>query len=166
MPATYEKIATTTLGSATSTITLSSIPSTYTDLRLVFVGNLTTSTAQPRIRFNSDTTTNYSDTSLTGDGANPASGRDTSATWIYLFKTGLIGTTPSLSVVDIFSYSSTSINKTCLINTSNDKNGSGTIENLVGLWRSTAAINSINISTSGNNFAIGTTATLYGILKA
>jgi glycosyltransferase involved in cell wall biosynthesis len=40
MPATYEPIATTTLGSAAASITFSSIPATYTDLRLVIVGNL------------------------------------------------------------------------------------------------------------------------------
>ena len=37
MPATYEPIATTTLGSAATNITFSSIPATYTDLRLVLV---------------------------------------------------------------------------------------------------------------------------------
>jgi hypothetical protein len=37
MPATYEPIATTTLGTAAAFITFSSIPATYTDLRLVIV---------------------------------------------------------------------------------------------------------------------------------
>lgn len=165
MAITYEPIAKTTLSSAVSTITFSSIPATYTDLKLIFTGNLTTSVAQPRIRFNGDTATNYSDTSLTGDGTTSTGGRDASATWIYLFKTGQISTLFSFSAVDIFSYAG-STNKTCLILTSNDKNGSGTTEALVGLWRSTSAINSINISIGANTFAIGTTVNLYGILKA
>jgi hypothetical protein len=37
MATTYEKIATTTLGTAAATFTFSSIPATYTDLRLVVV---------------------------------------------------------------------------------------------------------------------------------
>jgi hypothetical protein len=48
-----------------------------------------------------------------------------------------------------------------------DKNGSGAVWQIVGLWRSTSAITSINFfSSTGNNFAIGTTATLYGIKNA
>jgi len=54
MPKTYEPIATTTLGSNQTTITFSSIPSTYTDL--VIVSNMGTTTASyPFIRFNGDT---------------------------------------------------------------------------------------------------------------
>jgi len=48
-----------------------------------------------------------------------------------------------------------------------DQNGSGVVANIVGLWRNTAAITSINLSTlSAYNFNIGTTATLYGIKNA
>jgi hypothetical protein len=63
--ATYEPIATTTLGTATSSFTFSSIPATYTDLRLV-IGWV--SGTNPRIRFNSDTATSYSQTAMYGDG--------------------------------------------------------------------------------------------------
>ena len=38
MASTYEKIATTTLGSATASYTFSSISGTYTDLILILVG--------------------------------------------------------------------------------------------------------------------------------
>ena len=63
MAATYEPIATTTLGSAASSITFNSIPATYTDLRVVLVGT-TTATANCWLTFNSDGATNYSDTFL------------------------------------------------------------------------------------------------------
>jgi hypothetical protein len=36
----------------------------------------------------------------------------------------------------------------------------------VGLWRSTAAINAVNFSTSGTNYVNGSTFTLYGIAAA
>jgi hypothetical protein len=49
MPATYEPIATTTLGGAAATITFSSISSAYTDLRIVLVGT-TTASVVPALR--------------------------------------------------------------------------------------------------------------------
>jgi hypothetical protein len=62
MTATYEKIATTTLGSTTATVTFSSISGAYTDLVLVerLVKSITGGSLQ--VRFNSDTGTNYSAT--------------------------------------------------------------------------------------------------------
>ena len=60
MASTYEPIATTTLGSAASSITFSSIPATYTDLRLVLVHTPSASTGNAQMQFNSDTATNYS----------------------------------------------------------------------------------------------------------
>jgi len=57
-----------------------------------------------------------------------------------------------------------STNKTVLSEAANDKNGSGIVNRLVGLWRNTSAITSI----TGTTFA-GTltgTATLYGIKAA
>jgi hypothetical protein len=71
-----------------------------------------------------------------------------------------------LQTVDIFSYAG-STNKTALVTSQSDQNGSGAVERSCGLWRNTAAITRIDIfPNSANNFATGTTATLYGILKA
>ena len=56
--------------------------------------------------------------------------------------------------------------KTMLTMDSNDLNGSGSVETTVGLWRSTAAINTITLSANADTFAAGTTATLYGIKAA
>lgn len=165
MPATYEAISTTTLGSAASSITFSSIPGTYTDLRLVFNGIYTSSGGNSRIQFNSDTATNYSNTRLSGDGTSASSNRSTSQTFLRINWDGQSSTVPDFSTIDIFSYAG-STNKTSLITTSEDKNGSGSVYRLVGLWQSTSAITSINISISSSTFAAGTTATLYGILKA
>ena len=164
MATTYDKIATTTLGSASSTITFSSIPGTYTDLRLVFIGT-SAGFANPLLRFNSDTGTNYSVTSLYGDGSSATSARTTSQTSITIPVYGMDPTNPNLYTIDIFSYAG-STNKTCLITTSEDDNGSGRVGRQVGLWRDTSAINTILITGSGTNFDIGTSATIYGILKA
>jgi len=168
MAATYEPIATTTLGSAASSITFSTIPGTYTDLVLTLVYLRDTSgSAYPIMRFNSDTGSNYSGTRLTGDGSSAASARQTNQTSISIDgEYGSSTTVPGLGIVHIFSYAG-STNKTVLGETSMDKNGSGGVIRRVSLWRNTAAITSITIleAVSGN-FAAGTTATLYGILKA
>jgi hypothetical protein len=83
MPATYEPIATTTLGSAATTITLSSIPSTYTDLRLVTVlSNNGAGGDSLYITCNGDAlgaTSLYSETRLRGDGSTATSARSSSA---------------------------------------------------------------------------------------
>ena len=73
MPATYEPIATTTLGSAVNSFTFSSIPNTYTDLVLVVVVPTAASSGTFGLRFNSDTASNYSHTTLSGNGSSAVS---------------------------------------------------------------------------------------------
>ena len=165
MPATYEPIATTTLGSAAASITFSSIASSWTDLRLVLVGT-GSSAVNAIMRFNSDTATNYSQTYIYGDGASAASTRLTTQTYVRLTGNGGISTTiPQMWTVDIFSYAGSTF-KTSLVTASEDNNGSGNVERIVGLWRSTAAITSVLVSPTSGNWNIGTTATLYGIKNA
>jgi hypothetical protein len=162
VPATYEKIATTTLGSAAANITFSTISSAYTDLRLV-VNCLLTATQDVYLRINGDTGTNYSSTSLKGDGSSASSGRQTSVAQVFLDEAQT--TIPTLYEVDIFSYTG-STNKTGLVATSADRNGSGYTQRRVFLWRNTAAITSLIIVPNVTTLKAGTTATLYGILKA
>lgn len=155
-------IATTTLGSAQTSITFSSIPSTYTDLRLVMVGTGTVGGGLVALQFNGDTTTTYSYTTMLGNGTAASSSRLTTVDNINVAPNWSISSTvPALVEVDIFSYAG-STNKTLLSKNSSDANGSGYTQQVVGLWRSTATINSIRLF--GDTFGIGTTATLYGIL--
>jgi len=167
MATTYEKIATTTLGSASSTITFSSIAGTYTDLRLVCVYTTANFGIYTTLRFNSDSGSNYSDTYLIGDGSTASSARDTGATFIGFgaYPNGISSGQFNLVETDIFSYAGSTY-KTCLIGSSLDKNGSGDVQRLVGLWRNTAAITSITIQTNGGTMSVGSTATLYGIKAA
>ena len=169
MAATYEPIATTTLNSTASGITFSSIPNTYTDLKLIILY----STLNPNnelIRFNSDSGTNYSFTTLYGNGSS-ASSSVYSNTDSLRVDIGIGGTTPNSTdvafvTVDIFNYSGSTY-KPCLISTSGDFNGSGISTKTANVWRSTAAINTIYFySNSSSNLVTGTKATLYGIKAA
>lgn len=164
MPATYEPIATTTLGSAAASITFSSIPATYTDLRLVFV---VTGSGTVRIQPNADTGSNFSNVILRGEGSVALSSSNPSVSF-GINLADMIGpsaTIPQMYTVDFFSYTG-SFFKTVLASVSGDRNGSGVVGTLVGLWRSTSAITSIVIDSTGNSYNTGTTATLYGIKSA
>mgnify|MGYP006271134105 CR=1 FL=1 len=165
MATTYDPIATTTLGSAASSITFSSIPSTYTDLRLVLIGG-TSSTADVKLQFNLDTATNYSYTTLVGDGTTAYSQSFTNAAYINCDDYwGIPANGQAMLALDVFSYAGSTY-KTTLVTIAADKNGSGTSERRVGLWRSTSAITTIKFTPTAGNFTTGTTATLYGIKAA
>lgn len=164
MATTYEPIATTTLGGV-STITFSSIPSTYTDLRLT-LNLVPSSTPIPRIQFNSNTASNYSYTTLYGTGSSTASNRTTSNTYLSMSEATQSSSYPAFYTLDIFSYAG-STNKTVLMTANQDANGSGQVQYTVGLWRVTSAINTIYLFPNAfGSFAAGTTATLYGIKAA
>jgi len=166
MPATYDKIATQTVTGSnllgTTGITFSSIPSTYTDFRLV--QNLTlTAAAIGYIQINGDTGANYSRTSLAGNGSSASSARTTSANQIgtdIAHETSTIGT----YTADFMNYSNTTTNKTVLIRNNNTAFGT---EAQVGLWRSNSAINSIKLYLDrAEYYVVGSTFTLYGIKAA
>jgi len=166
MTSTYEKIATNTLGSAAASVTFSSISSAYTDLRLIATTRQDNNASNDslRLRFNSDTTTSYSRTNLTGDGTTAASTRASSDDEINIvaFTPGTSAAAGLFAVttIDLLNYSNTTTYKSCLIRTSNGAAGTAAT---VGLWRNTAAINTIFMRISGFNMAAGCTFTLYGI---
>lgn len=164
MATTYEPIATQTLTSTASTITFSSIPATYTDLRLVLVGTCT-SAANLLFTLNGSSSSIYSVTRIYGNGTTAASANNTSLSFWNFLQAGLSTTNPHLYTMDLLSYTA-SIYKTALLTGSEDNNGSGAVNAAVGLFQSTAAITSITAQTNTSTFAAGTTATLYGIKAA
>lgn len=157
---TYTPIATTTLGSAATSYTFSSIPSTYTDL-IVVVNASTSADNSIGMQFNSDTGTNYSRTRVYGDGTTASSTRSSNDTELR-FSAGNSNSQPCIWIHHIMNYANTTTYKTALTRSTQDMP-----EANVGLWRSTSAINSIKILTiSGANFIVGSTFTLYGIAAA
>jgi hypothetical protein len=168
MPTTYEPIGTFTQTIAgTLSCTFSSIPNTYTDLKLIIVGSAETAD-KLIVKLNGDSGSNYSFTELRGNGSAASSSGFASqsngfrdAQWDNMFFT-----TPVFESWDFFSYAG-STHKTALWTVSADKNGSGYTSQSVGLWRNTAAITTIFINNSnGYNINVGTTLTLYGIKAA
>lgn len=162
---TYTPISSTTLGSSTATVTLSSISSSYTDLVLVIVSAVTVTSNDLRLQFNGDTNSNYSTTTLYGTGSAAGSARETSTTSILLDYYAAPDTTlgKTVHLVSINNYSNTTTYKTLLSRANKADSG---VDANVGLWRSTSAINSISIFSNGRSIAAGSTFTLYGITAA
>ena len=163
MPLTYDPIATTTLGSAQSDITFSSIPGTFTDLVLIVTGRQSGGSDVPFLRFNG-TTTGYSSIRLRGNGAAVAAGRQ-GGSGMWLGDNSAIATQPALVTANIFSYAG-STNKSVLGSINADSNGAGFLSRAAGIWMNTAAITSLTWSAGTDTWIAGTTATLYGILRA
>lgn len=170
MPATYEPIASQTLGSTAATVTFSSIPGTYTDLRLIITARSDKS-AYPAVylHFNSDTGTNYSYTELNGNGSGAASYR-ASSTSVYYPATAMdSGSTSKRApvIVDVMSYANTNVFKTALWAGANHD---ASVTRAVSLWRSTSAITTVAVKlepiSGTSSFVSGSTFDLYGIKAA
>jgi hypothetical protein len=165
---TYSPIATITLGSSAATIDFTSISGSYTDLVLVISG-VSSSGNNIFTRFNSNTASNYSVTRLSGSGTAALSDRESNQTYMTISNYGWPTTTSGEqnTIMQIMNYSNATTNKTVLVRSNRASNG---VDAIVGLWRQTAAITSISLSTNGfsgaSGWSAGTTVTLYGIAAA
>ena len=159
MPQTYTPIASTTLTSAQSSVTFSSISSAYTDLVVVcnVLGNASTNL---RFTVNNDTGSNYSLTYIYGNGSAAGSGRLSNFTYGLGYASGI---TNGSFIFSFMNYANTTTNKTIIVRGDDASNQTNAT---VNLWRSTAAINRIDFNGGGNNFSTNSTFTIYGILKA
>jgi len=162
MTATYDCIATTTLGSATATVTFSSISGSYTDLVLVINAGMSSTSFSWYAYLNSDTGSNYSATGLIGNGSTASSSRlSNTNNGIVIGGWNGYTTTIKTAIVQLMNYSNSTTYKTVL---SRYSESDGTVEATVALWRNTAAITTIQVRTNSSpNFASGSTFTLYGI---
>jgi hypothetical protein len=165
----YESISTVTVGSGgQSTITFSSIPSTYKHLQIRYMGRWTGTSigyASFAFRFNSDTSASYSGHDLygtgSGTGAGGGGGRDAGySTWI---PDSATADTFGVGVLDILDYANTNKYKTtrCLGGFSNNSAGSQLVGMQSASWQKTNAISSIELF--GFTFAQHSQFALYGI---
>ena len=166
MANTYTKIASVSVGSGgVATMDFSSIPATYTDLKVVFSTRVVVAGALDvvRIKFNGSTTSfTFRDLDGTGSAAASSSG-----------STGEAGLSPATTAtantfsnceVYIPNYAG-STNKSFSADAVSENNATaGYLFFIAGLWSSTAAINQITlIPDTAPLFLQYSTATLYGI---
>ena len=161
----YESIATYTVGStAQSTITFSSIPSTYKHLQLR-ASHKSSSPVWATMNLNSDSTaSNYASHRLEGTDNSVIAESFTSSQQNKVFTTyPFFGA----SVIDFLNYQSTNTYKTVrgLHGWVGDGVGgnNGEVNFMSLVWMNTSAINSISINLSGQTFQQYSHFALYGI---
>jgi hypothetical protein len=166
----YDSIATVTVGSGgASSITFSSIPSTYQHLQVRGIARGTYNlgaTSAISMQLNGNTTIgDYSTHLLDGNGSSAsvygaaddypqgASSNATAAANIF-----------GAAVFDILDYTNTNKYKTVRVLSGNDNNGSGTLRFGSGaFYANTNAISSITLLSSSGNFTEYSSFALYGI---
>lgn len=169
-PSSYESIATYNITTTTASVTFSSIPSTYVGLQLRVTGRhsgASTSILGLALRFNGDTSANYIEHFVRGNGSTVVATGNTGRTYSLIdtfipgnnFTSGIFGA----GIVDIHNYASTTQNKTLRSLQGIDANGSGNIMLNSSLWVNTAAISTILAYPESNSWVAGTTISLYGI---
>lgn len=168
-PGSYESIQTLNGTGSSSVITFSSIPGTYKSLQLRWVCRTANGAANDTVfmTFNGDTGANYARHNLQGNGSTVSAGSATSGNNI-LFDAPPGNTAESnlhsVGVLDFIDYSATTKYKTSRHIFAADRNGSGALLLISGLWMNTAAVTSITLTTnSGAAFMTSSKFALYGV---
>jgi hypothetical protein len=163
MPLTYYEIASVTVGAGgTSTITFSSIPQTYTDLKLVISGRSSDGNFGLLLRLNNALGT-YASRWIEAVGTSATSYDSANGLGGYLNYSTQTSNTFSSSEAYIPNYTS-SLNKTHSVETAQESNSTSGVYSAMGakLFTDTSAITSI-VLTINTLFVQHTTAYLYGI---
>jgi hypothetical protein len=164
MANTFVKIQTVTVGSGgAATIDFTSIPQTYTDLKLVTSARHTEASVSNDILIAiNSSTSNFTARRAYGSGSGV--GSDTTARVVGV----TVGASATASVFgnnEAYFPNYTSANfKAFSADTTGENNATLNFSFIIGnLWSSTSAITSITLTANGGNFVQYTTATLYGI---
>lgn len=160
---TYDLITSNTLTSNTTTVSFTSLPTSYVDLRLVIEGQATASSYYAFMRFNNDSSSTYRAVWIYAD----SSGRGSSGAGDNKFQIGAQGSywdnnSNSLAVIDILDYRGSTKNRSMLCRF----NKAGTyVDLMAGQLYNTSTVTSIQVTMNVGQFASGTTMNLYGIVS-
>jgi hypothetical protein len=165
MANTYTLISSTTVGAGgASSISFSSIPSTYTDLVLQLSVRSSYSSGQDFTYFSfNGSTANFSSKLLDGTGSSALSYNVTDNQLAILNTSNTTSNTFSSYFIYLPNYT-TSTNKLYYADTAYENNATTAYTDLKsGLWSSTATVSSIGLTLLSGNFVQYSTAYLYGI---
>jgi len=167
----FESIQTVTVGTATSTMTFTSIPATFTHLQIrgMLNGTASGTFGNARMGFNSDSGANYSSHNMYGYASATGAQSEVSGNRMYYQVYTSLASTSSyvgVTVIDILDYANTNKYKTVRSLNGIEFNTDGSLRFASGNWRNTAAITSIEFVIDSGNFNVGSTLALYGIKGA
>jgi hypothetical protein len=169
MANTYTLIASTTVSTPAFSVTMSSIPATYTDLLIVASMRTDYSGSSEGQFLINGLTSGYHSKLMVGDGTTPAfysNSSLTAATWgLVLNGSGSTSNTFSNHQINILNYSSTTVTKSYTVDGVTENNGAALTWLVQGGNSTTAAVSSITFQAwqSFINFVAGTTFYIYGI---
>jgi hypothetical protein len=172
MANTYVLISSNVLGSSATSVTFSSIPSTYTDLVVLWSVRSDSSAVSDtmKLRINSDSAGNYSWVYLLGNGSAGSSSENSALNYISLGAAdAATATTNTFANGELYipNYLSSTKKQMSTINVQENNTTSAQIWSLASLWEGTAAITSLQLfPTTGPNFIAGSSFYLYGIKKS
>lgn len=165
----YFALATTTLSSAASSVTFSSIPTSVNgvalrDLIVVANASGTVNDQGMRLRFNGDSGSNYSTVAMGGFSSAFSFQTTTTHALFYSIQIGVNSNGIHTPVIgQIMDYSATDKHKTLLTRANGQNNSSTETTALVTRWANTNAITSMVFTLASGNFATGSSFSLYGI---
>lgn len=166
MATTYTLIASSTVGAGgAATVQFSSIPATYTDLKIVSSARVTSGSATTyQMYFNSDSTiTNYYTRWLEGSGASATSANYNANYMGYVGDSTYTASTFSNDDIYIPNYAGSN-SKSFGVDNVNENNATTAYTHLTALrWTGTAAITQITLYPNSGSFAQYSTFYLYGI---
>jgi hypothetical protein len=170
MASTYTLISSQVLASSAASVTFSSIPATYTDLVLrvsARTDRASNSADTLKIVFNSDTTTIYSKTDLTGNGAVANTQRVGPIAYTYfLYMNATTSTGSTFGSVEIYlpSYLSSTSKQISMIGAQEDNSSTAFMAATASLFANSSAISRIDLtSNTSSNFVQYSSFYLYGI---
>jgi hypothetical protein len=167
MPDTYEHIASYTATGSITTISMTSIPQTYTDLKIIVNALKLGANMIPYFRFNGSASSIYN--GITLSTSTSLVGCDYSAVGnkFYLIPSGIDQNNTVTLEIDVLGYTSTTNTKSVLLDYQGRLVTAGTKVLAVGLFNSTGAITSLQVSdVFGDGFTTGTNVQIYGIKAA
>lgn len=168
MANTYTLISSNVLSASASSVTFSSIPSTYTDLVLRASIRSDAASGQEVIYINPNSlTTNQSSTVIEGNGSNGAGSNRTTRIETRAVGNTATSNTFSSSETYIPNYNSASVHPISNFGVAENNNTVAVMNAVASLWNSATAISSLSVTLAiGTNFLSGSSFYLYGIKNA